>query len=405
MNKKFRQLKQTVREMQLTAKEKTDLGRNLSGFIASHPVRIAPHVRQGYQSWLFLITKPMFAAIVLSIAMVMGGGVSYAAENSLPGDTLYPVKIHVNEEVRSALAVSTKKQAEVETVLAERRLEEAEQLAARGRLNATVEAALENKFRQHAENARGHIDQLEAEDSEDIDARFEAMVRAHNQAVMSLNAVEKKEGQLDRIQMHVNRILKQADDNRHEAELRLDVRAKTEQRTAAEGKQRVALKSIEDTENYITRLKNKANGASVVRSETKLTEAKQAYARGEAAMKMETYNDAFVAFSTAHRFAAEAKALVKVEVDLRGQVTLPIVTTTANIWDVVSSTIGKEMHQIENRKEQKEKKEVKQEEREDRQGEQDDDRDDDEEEDQDGRNRIQPIEVRSDATIRTRIGL
>ncbi|MBX4191879.1 hypothetical protein KW798_00085 [Candidatus Parcubacteria bacterium] len=42
-----------------------------------------------------------FIAIFAAIVIGLGGSVSLAAERSQPGDTLYPVKTHVNDEVRA----------------------------------------------------------------------------------------------------------------------------------------------------------------------------------------------------------------------------------------------------------------------------------------------------------------
>ena len=47
-------------------------------------------------------TIPM-PVIAIILALMLGTGTTYAAENTLPGDVLYPVKIHVNEEVKEAL--------------------------------------------------------------------------------------------------------------------------------------------------------------------------------------------------------------------------------------------------------------------------------------------------------------
>lgn len=42
-----------------------------------------------------------FIAIVLALAVALGGGASIAAEHTHPGDSLYPIKANVNDKVEA----------------------------------------------------------------------------------------------------------------------------------------------------------------------------------------------------------------------------------------------------------------------------------------------------------------
>lgn len=44
---------------------------------------------------------PVFAAIL--VAALLGGGTSFAAQGTLPGDLLYPVKVGFNERITEAV--------------------------------------------------------------------------------------------------------------------------------------------------------------------------------------------------------------------------------------------------------------------------------------------------------------
>lgn len=90
---------------------------------------------------------------VLMFVLVGGSGVAYAAEGSLPGETLYAVKIHVNERIEVALATTVDKKIAIETEIAERRVAEAQRLEAAGRLDATMTAEIEKNFDEHASRA------------------------------------------------------------------------------------------------------------------------------------------------------------------------------------------------------------------------------------------------------------
>ncbi len=103
----------------------------------------------------FLTSAFMSRAVagVLVFVLVGGSGVAYAAEGSLPGETLYAVKIHVNERIEVALATTVDKKIAVETQIAERRVAEAQKLEAAGRLDATTTAEIEKNFDEHAARA------------------------------------------------------------------------------------------------------------------------------------------------------------------------------------------------------------------------------------------------------------
>lgn len=91
--------------------------------------------------------------VALSLILVCGVGVgtSYAAEGAVPGEPLYPVKIHVNESVHAALAISDEAKVDWSIRQVNRRLDEAETLAYRGDLDAEKRAEIEARIEQSAD--------------------------------------------------------------------------------------------------------------------------------------------------------------------------------------------------------------------------------------------------------------
>ena len=73
-------------------------------------------------------SKRVTAGIVI-LGLLLGGSVSFAAENALPGDALFPIKVNVNEKIRGAVAVTSKAKSEWDVRLVERRIEEVEKIA------------------------------------------------------------------------------------------------------------------------------------------------------------------------------------------------------------------------------------------------------------------------------------
>ncbi len=129
--------------------------------------------------------------IILIIALLVGGGVSVAAEQSLPGDALYPIKISLNESVRGGLSLSSEAKANYEVTKAEKRLVEAEELAAEGKLDTEAQAQIEANFDRFAERVAARIEEVKKDDPEaaaGIAARFETALSAH-EAILAKLAV------------------------------------------------------------------------------------------------------------------------------------------------------------------------------------------------------------------------
>lgn len=168
-------------DVRLTGAEKARMLSVLSEYMAHKPLRTHTAARPHSPfSWVTFAHRPIAAALVL--VLVFGSGVSYAAENSLPGDALYAVKTAVNEPVRVALATNAEAKAEVQIELAERRIEEAATLAAEGRLDDATQDRLAASFKTYAGAAASSIQEADSDDSAasvELAARFENRLIAH----------------------------------------------------------------------------------------------------------------------------------------------------------------------------------------------------------------------------------
>lgn len=108
---------------------------------------------------------PMMIATI--IALFISGGTAFAAEGSLPGDALYPVKIHVTEEVRGWVAISDEAEARWEMRKASRRMDEAKELEAEGRLTGEAKAEIEQSISMHAQSFSTEIKALREDGKEE----------------------------------------------------------------------------------------------------------------------------------------------------------------------------------------------------------------------------------------------
>ncbi len=141
----------------------------LSEYVKMRPIRADVHVENAaiskrLSTFFTRHSMPAFAAVLV---LAVGGGTAAAAEGALPGDVLYPIKVHVSEEVRATLAVSSKAKADWAVDRAERRLEEAATLALSGKLDDATRAELDTNLDAHVESAGESREQLENADDPD----------------------------------------------------------------------------------------------------------------------------------------------------------------------------------------------------------------------------------------------
>ncbi len=103
----------------------------------------------------------------LGLAVVFGG-TSFAAQGALPGDVLYPIKIHVNEKIDSLLAFGPKNSAITGAKHALERIQEEEKLSAQNKLTPDIKSRLEDDFSSEVENMNKNVKNLE--DKGDVQA-------------------------------------------------------------------------------------------------------------------------------------------------------------------------------------------------------------------------------------------
>jgi len=181
------QLQNVTRDVHLSAAEKSALRERLVSYMEHRPIRRGAVGTPSPFMGVFSFSYVRFAVPALLVAVVfVSGGVSYAAEGAVPGDTLYPVKIRVNEEVRSALIFDEEEKLAWNIRRAERRLEEASTLAAEGGLNEETQSVLAAQFEAHAADVAADVEAVRESNPAlalEIDSQFEASLMAHGEVI------------------------------------------------------------------------------------------------------------------------------------------------------------------------------------------------------------------------------
>lgn len=101
----------------------------------------------------------LIIALVIALTTAVGGGTVYAAQGTIPGDTLYPVKIAA-EQLQVIIATSDSAKAQTYLALADKRLSEIQQAIQSGRPASA--AAASQAFTQDVTQADDHLKQAGA---------------------------------------------------------------------------------------------------------------------------------------------------------------------------------------------------------------------------------------------------
>lgn len=145
---------EAARRERLTSAEKERMRSFLVAYMEHMPVRTP--ARTAKTPWfigLIGLLRPL-PLIAFSLVLILSTGVVFAAEQTVPGDILYPIKVSFTEEARAALASSPEKQALWAVERAERRISEAALLAAASRLTPEIRETLDAYVEKHTQDAQ-----------------------------------------------------------------------------------------------------------------------------------------------------------------------------------------------------------------------------------------------------------
>lgn len=105
----------------LSASEHQELWESLKAYAEFHPAK-QPSKKSFFAHSLYRFASVSVAGLTLFV------GTAYAAQTSLPGDTLYPIKVEVVEPLLGTLETSEADKLAYQVALLERRLDEVQQL-------------------------------------------------------------------------------------------------------------------------------------------------------------------------------------------------------------------------------------------------------------------------------------
>lgn len=299
-------------------------------FMNAHPISSGEEILKEHLSEnkdvafdIFFFTKMKLVGVTLIITLTLGASVSYAAQDSLPGDSLYSIKTNVNENLRGWFAQSPKQEAKLHVEFAEERIKETEKLMAKGGIKPEIATQLEENFKVQARAVDVSISKLTSEnkheDALEVSSQFESSLKAHESVLSGLN--EEHEGTTT-VSSLVGSVEEEIDANQ---ETRTQVEKKIKEddsinKETARTKMQLAKGKIAEVSTLIEQLQEmKLIKRTKNEGEVKLNRAQKSYDTGRGRYLRDLYSDSFVYFEKAKQQAEEAKTYLAVSIDLEAQ--------------------------------------------------------------------------------------
>lgn len=141
MDQNTKKIIQDLKKARLSIDEKFDMRKNIVGYIdLNRPEQVSPYVSKTFFRSYFQHARLSTGLAFAFLFVFTGSTIALAAEKSLPGDLLYPVKTQVSENILRAFnKITPADTVAFETGLMEKRLVEAEDLEKNRQLNQSNE--------------------------------------------------------------------------------------------------------------------------------------------------------------------------------------------------------------------------------------------------------------------------
>ncbi|MDX1608334.1 MAG: hypothetical protein R3251_03940 [Candidatus Spechtbacterales bacterium] len=345
----FKSLKK-LKKVSMTENEKLYRKEQLLQFMQKNPVKDTAHARHqlSKRGYLFgalqLIpqTKPMAALLIIALLFSFGGGTSLAANDALPGDALYPVKVNINERVEGIFAFNEEAKAEFHLEKAELRLREAEELAEKNEANESNIIKVEYGLEKHIERLEKRADKFEEKGNkakaEELRARLEAMLEVHTEFLSalqiyldSLNSelgpeinkikIEGKENALGRLIIKIESENEEEEEGEDENEDEDEDDEEEDENNgpsqeAALNAQVLVEKRMKMTIDFAKKMNAKTNAEINEEAQSHINSAEELYNEGTAQLEAENYTDAFASFRAAHKEIQRAQSKIAANMGL-----------------------------------------------------------------------------------------
>lgn len=324
-------------DIHLSAIESEEIEKNILEFMRTHPVKGSPGNRAAgsgrfhddnpgawevFRSLFFHVRPLSLPPLIAAVIVVLSTSLSVAARSALPGDFLYPVKIHVNESVEGVFHVSAGSHAQFEADRLAIRLEEAGELAASGRLHGTARTDVAGGITAQLERAQTAAATLAV--NGDVAAALEMHSQMEsdlvaNAAVLGTvaDAQASVEDDVRGLLENVSSAERSAQKIRVSTEVKAAGGAQANLQTTAEAAMKTATERIDGTRVFMDEVRGVADTQIFAQADARFSLSKRILANARAQLDQHLYPEAFRLAKEAQRTAQEAKSMLKVSAALQ----------------------------------------------------------------------------------------
>ena len=141
--------------------------------------------------FVYIKQRKFVPSLVVVLLLTVTGAISASAENALPGDSLYSLKLNVNEQVKGIVAVTPEAKARLAVESTERRLQEAVILSSQGKLTDDKKQIIQDQLNKNATEIKNSVASLVASNNisiaQEVSINFEASLKTHELILESIN--------------------------------------------------------------------------------------------------------------------------------------------------------------------------------------------------------------------------
>ncbi len=186
MENYFKQLNKALKKISLSSEEKSAMRERLTVFMKEHPIRHTESPIQKsplHSSFTYAYNIRRFVGVGLVILLAFGTTTAFASEQALPGSPLYPLKLSIENVQQRIIEDTSPKKTIFAIERLERRLAEAEQLAANDVIDEKTHQKIADRFEEHLATLESVSTSAE---NADVQADFEATLAVHEAVLTSL---------------------------------------------------------------------------------------------------------------------------------------------------------------------------------------------------------------------------
>lgn len=326
-DKKINQLLSGLKKAVLSKAEKDSIRKNIIAFMRQEAMPREPFVSWNVAHFTNFFPRSLalrYVSLAMVLSLFFSTGVSFAAQKSLPGELLYPIKTGINEKVLGLLLVSDKAKAKYNVELVQLRLEEIEKVFSQDALDEKKSEKMQKLLAKHiqevADRASDIGNKKDPNFSLEINSELEASLNAHKQILDTLaKRPGKKSSDIERIASSVQNKAEETVKSRQSAELKVSGRggSNDDSKIFAEKKLNEALNKINEAKRFLVEKKLTIQASTYQKAENDLVIANENIESGKLEVTEKDFTNAFFFFENAVRKTREIKIYVMQESQLK----------------------------------------------------------------------------------------